>query len=254
MKIGKMFSELIGLMQNDIPSEKIYSEIFKTITKIISYQSATLFVYNEKKKSLDQEFQDGPDVVDLITEFDFGGGTGLSGWVIKQKKPVIVSGLPHVQIQRKTQFKSFASLPLWVEKRLIGVLNLGHSDKGKYSKDDMKIFKSLAGEISLIFEHLLIRKKLAALEGDLNNLESELTHREKELTELKGSAAIGEVVLKIKNEIQKPLSSILGLAEILELSIHTLSPKRVKETLHALIMESKRMEKIINRVEDNPLK
>ena len=83
---------------------------------------------------MNQEFQVGPDVVDLITEFDFGGGAGLSGWVIKQKQPVIVSDLPHIQIQRKTQFKSFVSLPLWIGKRLLGVLNFGHSEKGKYSK------------------------------------------------------------------------------------------------------------------------
>ena len=85
-------------------------------------------------------------------------------------------------------------------------------------------------------------------------LKQKLKKRDKELNALKDSAAIGEVVIKIKNEINKPLSSILGLAEILELSIHTLSPKRIKETLHALIIESKRMEKILNRVKYNSFK
>ena len=152
---GNMFSELIVLTQNDVSSEEIYTEVCNIVGKNIPYQSATLYVYDEKKNSLNQEFLVGPDVVDLITEFDFGGGTGFSGWVIKQKQPVIVSGLPHIQIQRKTQFKSFASLPLWVGKRLIGVLNLGHSEKGKYSKSDIKLFKILSGEISLIFHHIL---------------------------------------------------------------------------------------------------
>ena len=245
---GNMFSELVGLMQNDISSEEIYSELCKIVSKIIPFQSATLYVYDEKKKSLNQEFQIGPDVVDLITEFDFGGGAGLSGWVIKQKQPVIVSDLPHIQIQRKTQFKSFASLPLWVGKRLLGVLNLGQSEKGKYSKSDIKLFEFLSGEISLIFHYILFQKKLTSLESKIKSIESELKKRDEELSELKDTAAMGEVVLKIKNQINKPLSSILGLAEILELSIHTLPPKRIKETLHALISESKRMEKILNRV------
>ena len=251
---GNMFSELIGLMQNDVSSEEIYTEVCKIVGKKIPYQSATLYVYDGEKKSLSQEFLVGPDVVDLMTEFDFGGGTGFSGWVIKQKQPVIVSGLPHIQIQRKTQFKSFASLPLWVGKRLIGVLNLGHSEKGKYSKSDIKLLKILSGEISLIFYHILFQKKLTTLESNIKNIESELKKRDEELNELKDSAAIGEVVIKIKNEINKPLSSILGLAEILELSIHTLSPKRIKETLHALIIESKRMEKILNGVKYNSFK
>ena len=249
-----MFSELIDLMQNDVSSEEIYTEVCKIVGKKIPYQSATLYVYDGEKQSLNQEFLVGPDVVDLITEFDFGGGTGFSGWVIKQKQPVIVSGLPNIQIQRKTQFKSFASLPLWVGKRLLGVLNLGHSEKGKYSKSDIKLFKILSGEISLIFHHILFQKKLTTLESNIKNIESELIKRDEELNELKDSAAIGEVVIKIKNKINKPLSSILGLAEILELSIHTISPKRIKETLHALIIESKRMEKILKGVKYNSFK
>ena len=145
-------------------------------------------------------------------------------------------------------------MPLWVGERFLGVLNLGHSEKGKYSKNDIKLFSIISGEISLIFEQLLIRKKLNILENDLINLESKLNSREAELAELKDTAAIGEVVLKIKNEVERPLSAILGLAEILELSIHTLSPKRIKETLRALVTESRRMEKILNRINDNPFK
>ena len=245
---GNMFSELIGLIQNAISLDEIYTEVCKMVEKKIPYQSATLYVYDEESELLNQEFLVGPDVVDLITEFDFGGGTGFSGWVIKQKQPIIVSDLPHIQIHRKTQFKSFVSLPLWIGKRLLGVLNFGHSEKGKYSKSDIKLLKILSGDISLIFYHILFQKKLTILESNIKTVESELQKRDEELTELKDTAAMGEVVLKIKNQINKPLSSILGLAEILELSIHTLPPKRIKETLHALIIESKKMEKILNRI------
>jgi len=245
---GNMFSELIGLIQNAISLDEIYTEVCKMVEKKIPYQSATLYLYDEESELLNQEFLVGPDVVDLITEFDFGGGTGFSGWVIKQKQPIIVSDLPHIQIHRKTQFKSFVSLPLWIGKRLLGVLNFGHSEKGKYSKSDIKLLKILSGDISLIFYHILFQKKLTILESNIKTVESELQKRDEELTELKDTAAMGEVVLKIKNQINKPLSSILGLAEILELSVHTLPPKRIKETLHALIIESKKMEKILNRI------
>ena len=47
---GNLFSELTILIQNDVPSKKIYSEVCKIAGKKIPYQSATLYVYNEKKK------------------------------------------------------------------------------------------------------------------------------------------------------------------------------------------------------------
>ncbi len=72
---GNIFSELIGLMQNDILPDEIYTEVCKMVEKKIPYQSATLYVYDEENELLNQEFMVGPDVVDLITEFDFGGGT-----------------------------------------------------------------------------------------------------------------------------------------------------------------------------------
>ena len=251
MEVGKILTELIELIQEGVPSEKIYSLVVEEVQKKITFTSATFYVYSENKNLLELEYQVGPDKVDLITEFDFGSGSGLSGWVVKQKHPVIVSSLPNIQIQRKTQFKSFAALPLWTGKRLIGVLNIGHTKKAKYLKKDLQIFKVLSEEISLIFEHLLLRNNNSNLEENIKNLKTELSAKENELKKIKDSAVIGEIVLKIKNEIKKPLSTIKGLAEILELSIHTLPPKRVKETLHALVTESRRMEKILNKVEDS---
>ena len=251
MESGKILTELIELIQEGVPSEKIYSLVVEEVQKRIAFTSATFYVYSENKNSLVLEYQVGPDKVDLITEFDFGSGSGLSGWVVKQKHPVIVSSLPNIQIQRKTQFKSFVAWPLWMGKRLIGVLNLGHTEKAKYLKEDMQTFKVLSEEISFIFEHLLLRNNNSNLEENIKNLKTEVSAKETELKKIKDSAAIGEIVLKFKNEIKKPLLTIKGLAEILELSIHTLPPKRVKETLHALVTESRRMENILNQVEDN---
>ncbi len=251
MEAGKILTEVIELIQEGVPSEKIYSLVVEEVKKKITFTSATFYVYSENKNTLELEYQVGPDKVDLITEFDFGSGSGLSGWVVKQKHPVIVSSLPNSQIQRKTQFKSFVALPLWMGKRLIGVLNLGHIEKAKYLKEDLQIYKVISEEVSLIFEHLLLRNNNTNLEDNINNLKAELSKKESELKKIKDTAAIGEIVLKIKNEIKKPLSTIKGLAEILELSIHTLPPKRVKETLHALVTESRRMEKILNQVDDN---
>ena len=117
MEVGKILTELIELIQEGVPSEKIYSLVVEEVQKKITFTSATFYVYSESKNSLDLEYQVGPDKVDLITEFDFGSGSGLSGWVVKQKHPVIVSSLPNIQIQRKTQFQSFVAFPLWMGKR-----------------------------------------------------------------------------------------------------------------------------------------
>ena len=102
-----------------------------------------------------------------------------------------------------------------------------------------------------MFEHLLMRKETINLKENINDLVKELENKNNELNHLKDSVALGKGALKLKKDIQKPLTSIIGLAELLELSIHTLSTKRIKETLRALASESKKMKNIINKVNDN---
>jgi transcriptional regulator with GAF, ATPase, and Fis domain len=252
MKKESTIRNIINLTQSEKSEKDIYSDICIYAGKFIQFQSASLFVYDEENKSLSHEYQYGSDIVELVSQFKFDGGSGFSGWIIKQKKPVIVSSLTHVQIQRDTQFQSFASLPLWVGKKLFGVLNFGHSEKGKYSKNDMELLQSLSAEISLIFEQIYFRKKMEIANKHIESIESKLSISTRELTELKDSAAIGKIVIKIRNEMEKPLSSILGLAEILDLSIHTLSPSRIKETLKAIVIETKKINKILNKITDSP--
>jgi len=244
--------DLFSLTQREESEEKIFSDICKYAGKFIQFQSASLFVYDEESKSLTHEYQYGSDIVELVSQFNFDGGSGFSGWIIKQKKPVIVSSLTHIQIQRDTQFQSFASLPLWARKTLFGVLNFGHSEKGKYSKNDMELLQNLSAEISLFFEQIYMRKKMEFANKHIELIESKLSNSTRELKDLKDSAAIGKIVIKIRNEMEKPLTSILGLAEILDLSIHTLSPSRIKETLKAIVIETKKINKILNKISDNP--
>ena len=251
MENTKIFSEIFMLMQKNVSNEKIYDLIFNKIQKEVPFKSASLFIYNKKDKSLVHEFQIGEDIVNLISEFDFGGGVGFSGWAINQKKPVILSSLPNNQVYRKGQIQSFVTVPLWVDEILFGVVNLGHTEKGKYSKKQIKIFQDISSELSLMFEHLLMRKETINLKENINDLIKELENKNNKLTHLKDSVALGKGALKLKKDIRKPLSSIIGLAELLELSIHTLSTKRIKETLRALVSESKKMKNIINKVNDN---
>jgi len=61
-------------------------------------------------------------------------------------------------------------------------------------------------------------------------------------------AAVGELVVTVNHEINNPLTSIIGLAEIMALSYNSASPEKIKEAIGAILKESKRIQRITERL------
>ena len=70
----------------------------------------------------------------LIESIRFDAGNGLSAWVAKQQRPVLLSAVHKSQRFRSNPVKSFICCPVIRNGETIGVLNLGHSRVNAYTK------------------------------------------------------------------------------------------------------------------------
>ncbi len=244
----KIFDEILELLQADMPPEKTYETVCALVKQAVSYKSATLFMYDKETQKTNPVYQSGKEVVDLMSQFNFGPGTGLSGWMLEQKNPVILPSLAKSRAGKEGRFQSFASLPLRIGERLIGVLNLGHSEPDVFKKDDIPAFSIIGTQISLVLEQIQLRQELALKNKELQKTLVELKAAQKELVEKERLAAIGEIVVTVNHEINNPLASIMGLTEILSMSIHTLPPKKISESLKMIIKESQRIQKVTRKL------
>ena len=76
----------------------------------------------------------------------------------------------------------------------------------------------------------------------------ELQEAQTMLIEKERLAAMGELVVTVNHEINNPLTSIIGLSEILELSSATLTPQKLQDAIKAILKEAKRIQDITGRL------
>lgn len=222
--IGLDFLQKIGgILQKTLASEEIYTTIFDILDGVVEYDSATLFVCDSDSGVLKEAETRGPQVVDLASGVAFEHGAGLSGWVAARQAPVILSTVSEGDKARS--FRSLVAVPLWLDEKLCGVLNLGHKKAGYYRQDSLADFEELGIHLSIIVERLRLRSELQEKNFLLESLLKDLRETQSELVEKERLAAIGEVVVKLKHEINNPLSIIISFTDLLAMQCKVDNPE-----------------------------
>ncbi|MEA3286021.1 MAG: histidine kinase dimerization/phospho-acceptor domain-containing protein [Candidatus Marinimicrobia bacterium] len=240
--------EIVTLLQKGLGAGETFEAVFHLVEKSVSFESATLFLYQEEEDKLEIMHQEGSEVVDLIREIPFSRGMGMASWVSQQEKPIILESLSKSRPGKERRFTSFVSLPLRAAGKLIGVLNLGHSTPNMYLQSEIKSFTVMAEELSIIVETFILREKLETKNQRLTIALEDLHAAQGLIVEKERMAAMGELVVTVNHEINNPLTSVIGLAEILELSFATLSPEKAQNAIKAILKEARRIQEITNRL------
>lgn len=205
-----------NLLHTTHSPEETYHATLDIIDQVVDYDAASLFVAKLDSSELELVENRGEQVVNLLSEVAFAGGSGLSGWMASQKRPMILSSLNR---EKERDFYSMVSLPLWFEGKLVGVLNLGSIEPGFYSQDDANQFEQLAVQLSLIISQLMLRHELVKKNTELEKVLQELQNTQKALVDKERLSAIGEVVVKINHEINNPLAIITTFADLIKMKI-----------------------------------
>ena len=89
-------------------------------------------------------------------------GDDVSGWVIRNKKPLFINDLKQDSRFKESDFKnqfsttSLISVPLVLENRLIGVLNINNKQTGDgFTENDLNLLQSFTKQISLAITNIL---------------------------------------------------------------------------------------------------
>jgi len=248
MVVTDFLHEIVTLLKRGLGADETFEAVFGLVAKSVPFESATLFLYDGELDKLEVMHQAGDEIVDLIREIPFTRGMGMASWVSHQEKPIILESLSKSRPGKERRFASFASLPLRAADHLIGVLNLGHSTANMYLQSDINAFGLMAEELSIIVETFILRHQLEEKNQLLTNTLAELQAAQGLLVEKERLAAMGELVVTVNHEINNPLTSIIGLAEILELSSATIAPAKVQEGMKAILKEAHRIQDITSRL------
>ena len=237
----KALSEISSLVQTAQPDKNLFEDVLKALGKIVDYRSASLFLFSKEGGKLEEICTVGRKV-DLIGFVNFEMGNGISAWVAKHRRPILLNNLR--KSKDGTHTKSFISVPLLFAKEILGVINIAHDEPESYTKRDIEILIIAASILSLLVERMLhteaLETKSRAIEVLSNELESSRKISRNDIVIPNAGNLGAGFVEKISN----PLAIIMGNAQFLMMTFKSTNPSAAKR-LKAIDREAANIQEAI---------
>lgn len=174
---GKKVDELLASVFNSTISlaplltwEQLLQTIVEKATQLLKAEQGSLMLLD-----LDQEttelFVKAKKSIDAIIKENMRmhKGEGIAGKVFETGEPLLVEDIekdPRINQQNKPRYKtkSFVSIPLKIEDRVAGVLNISDKTTGEvFKENDLRLIQFFAANASIAIERSLLYKKTSEL-------------------------------------------------------------------------------------------
>ena len=146
----------------------------------------------------------------------------------------------HSLMNRPDIFSSISS-PIESEKRVLGVLNLNRTRDGDHFDDsDRHLANVFANTLALAIENSRLRADQIANWENLQKMQRQLIQTEK-------LSSLGQLAAGIAHEINNPLTSVMGFAELL---MRKMKDPASTEFLQKIVTNSERIKRILLDLKD----
>jgi len=209
------FEVLTGIckMMGESTGEKqVFERMLNLIGKSVEFSRASLFLLNKSNNQMEEVASVGKKV-DLIDFVRFDAGLGLSAWVAKEKRPILLSNL-----RRKRSgegIKSFLTIPLVLNGELFGVMNFGHIRAHVFEPEDVKFLTSASLPVTLSLERMFYHSKTVKLENELEQTREHTKQLQMRISQMESVIPTPQLLENLNEKIKTPLSSIVENAEFL---------------------------------------
>lgn len=237
-KLIRVF-ELAREAHSFMESEGCAESILNRTSDILGTELGSVMLLDEKNKELFIKKAKGLDE-QIVKRTRVRIGEGISGWVAKEGKPLLVKDLSRDKRFKRFKKKetkryttnSLLSAPLKISNRIIGVINVNNKrTRRRFTRNDQVLLSSIAEQAALAIQNALAyedTKRLANLKLDfLSDISHELknplsTVRESVSVVLDGlageidteKARILEIAIRNIDRLNRLLGSLLDLAKL----------------------------------------
>src|SRR3990170_2014852 len=136
--------------------EELYETILAKSTELVGAERGSLMIVDNKSKILSVKAAKGMDKK-IAEGLRVRIGEGISGSIAARGLPVIVKDIedevPAWKNRPRYRTKSFISIPLKLESKVIGVINMADKNSGEvFSDEDLHLVQSFANYASIALE------------------------------------------------------------------------------------------------------
>ena len=149
--------KIIETISYDLNLQEVLSKIINIVAGLTKADSCFLYLIDDKNLVLRASKNSHPGIIGNIK---LKLGEGITGWVAKNKKTVIISSKAYDDERFKMfnnlpedSYEAFLSVPVIYKKLTLGVINVQHKKPQKYFDSEIKLFETIARAIGGAIEN-----------------------------------------------------------------------------------------------------
>jgi sigma-B regulation protein RsbU (phosphoserine phosphatase) len=204
------------LLNSTLNYDHLLGLIMKVVKDALDVETVSVIFYDKDRKNLVFELargKHGKEIVGLKVPV----GTGVVGWVAKNKKPVVLNDVSKdkrfksvLGVKLGIKARSIMSIPLKVGNRFIGVLEaVNRRTKVPFSDEDLEVFLALGNHIAAAIEN-------ARLFREAQRKQLEMSHLYNVSVSLGRSLALDDVLEEILKSLKKLICYDAGAIFVLD--------------------------------------
>ncbi len=162
-------SDITNSIVTILDKDKLLNTLLDKSLQLISAEQGSLMLLDSEKSELVVEAKRSAD--DIVQEkMRFKKDEGICGMVLESGTPFLVEDIeqdPRTKQTNRPRYrtKSFVSLPIQIDDRLAGVLNLSDKIKGHaFDKDDVNVLETFISSVAIAIERSLLYRQTESLQ------------------------------------------------------------------------------------------
>ena len=154
---------------HNLEIEELFREILKIALEVTSGDSCLIYTYDPKKQILVLRASKNPHPA-LLQKVSLKLGEGITGWVAKQKRAVMLESGAYKDTRFKAisslpedRFEGFLSVPILNKHGVAGVINIQYRKKHKYTKMEINLLTAIGKLVGGALDNALLVEETLSL-------------------------------------------------------------------------------------------
>lgn len=212
-----LIAEIASICRGNAFSENSFEEVLILIQEMVPFEAATLYLYGEEEGKSLIGASIGSDIA-ILDRFLPLQDTVAPKEERIERIPILISDPVKVaEYSPGTELAELIAAPLVVEDQVVGLLIIGSFDRRVFYDKHVRLMSVVADQLAISIERQIYERHIAKKNHELEIAHKALKNAQQNLVESKTLSAVASLASTINHEINNPLTSILGNAQLLRL-------------------------------------